>query len=236
AHDARVLAEMVETGDRAARRAGVDRRAFLRSAGGVAAALATYNLVACSTKGGPSAASSTTRSAPGGSFSAPAPEDIPACEQALGGNGEFIFDVHTHHVMPDRPWVQTAPETVGLVEGMLPPDCMADNPLECVNRAAYLHDVFLASDTTVALLSDVPNSGDDTAPVPFADALGTQQFAAELTHGGAPRVLVHRVIAPNVGDINATLDGMATNVGSVAAFKVYTAWGPDGRGFSLEDP
>ena len=36
--------------------------------------------------------------------------------------------------------------------------------------------------------------------------------------------------------INATLDGMATNVGSVAAFKVYTAWGPDGRGFSLEDP
>jgi len=227
---------MVEAGDRAARRAGVDRRAFLRSAGGVAAALATYNLVACSTKGGPSAASSTTTSAPGGSFSAPAPEDIPACEQALGGNGEFIFDVHTHHVMPDRPWVQTAPETVGLVEGMLPPDCMADNPLECVNRAAYLHDVFLASDTTVALLSDVPNSGDDTAPVPFADALGTQQFAAELTHGGAPRVLVHRVIAPNVGDINATLDGMATNVGSVAAFKVYTAWGPDGRGFSLEDP
>src|SRR5258707_861053 len=83
---------------------GVDRRAFLRSAGGVAAALATYNLVACSSKGGPSAASTTTTSAPGGSFSSPAPEDIPACEQALGGNGEFIFDVHTHHVMPDRPW------------------------------------------------------------------------------------------------------------------------------------
>jgi predicted TIM-barrel fold metal-dependent hydrolase len=31
---------------------------------------------------------------------------------------------------------------------------------------------------------------------------------------------------------------MTANVatGKVAAFKVYTAWGPDGRGFSLEDP
>ena len=64
--------------------------------------------------------------------------------------------------------------------------------------------------------------------MPFADAVGTQQFAAELTHGGAPRVLVHNVIAPNVGDINAHLDEMTANVatGKVAAFKVYTAWGP----------
>jgi hypothetical protein len=26
------------------------------------------------------------------------------------------------------------------------------------------------------------------------------------------------------------------HTGKVAAFKVYTAWGPDGRGFSLTDP
>lgn len=238
AHDAQIHAVMCEVVDRAARRAGLDRRTFLRSAGGVAAALATYNLAACS-KGSPSAASSTTTTLPGGSFSSlPPPEDVAACDAALQSKGEFIFDVHTHHVMPDRPWVQNAPETVGLVEGMLPPDCMAGDPLECVNRASYLHDVFLASDTTVALLSDVPNSGPDDAPIPFDDAVGTQQLAAELTHGGAPRVLVHNVIAPNVGDIHARLDEMTAHVatGKVAAFKVYTAWGPDGRGFSLEDP
>ena len=40
------------------------------------------------------------------------------------------------HVMPDRPWVQNAPSTVGLVEHMVPSDCMAGNPLECVNRAS----------------------------------------------------------------------------------------------------
>lgn len=230
---------MLARTDEAAQRAGVDRRVFLRSAGGVAAALAVYNLAACSSKRSAQPATTTTTSTvPGGRFSVPPAEDIPACAEELASQGEFIFDVHTHHVMPDRPWVQNAPSTVGLVEHMVPRDCMAANPLECVNRAAYLHDIFLASDTTVTLLSDVPNSGADDAPIPFADALDTQQFAAELTHGGAPRVLVHNVIAPNVGDINAHLDEMTANVatGKVAAFKVYTAWGPDGHGFSLEDP
>jgi len=240
--DHAVLEEMRSLTDAAAKRAGMDRRAFLRSAGGVAAALAVYNLAACSSKGSPSAATSTTTTTttttPGGSFASPAPEDVPACEQALSTQGEFIFDVHTHHVMPDRPWVQNAPSTVGLVEHMLPADCMADNPLECVNRASYIHDVFLASDTTLALLSDVPNSGADDAPIPFADAIGTQEFATSLTHGGAPRVLVHNVIAPNVGDLKARLDEMTANVatGKVAAFKVYTAWSPSGGGFALDDP
>ncbi|HEV3226466.1 MAG TPA: amidohydrolase family protein [Acidimicrobiales bacterium] len=238
-HDVDVLREMRARADEAAARAGLDRRAFLRGAGGVAAALATYNLAACSSGGRAQSATSsaTTASAPGGSFSVPPPEDLPACAEALSGR-EFIFDVHTHHVMPDRPWVQNAPQTVGLVEGMLPPDCVAGNPLECVNRAAYVNDVFFASDTTLALLSDVPNSGPDDAPVPFHDALGTQQFAAQLAHGGADRVLVHNVIAPNVGDVKMHLDEMTANVatGKVAAFKVYTAWGPDGHGFSLEDP
>lgn len=241
-HDANVLREMLAVTDEAARHAGVDRRTFLRSAGGVAAALAVYNLAACSSKKSTQSASTTsttTTSAPGGSFSSvPPPADIQACAEALETQGEFIFDMHTHHVMPDRPWVQNAPETVGLVEHMVPRDCVAGNPLECVNRASYINDIFLASDTTVALLSDVPNSGADDAPIPFADAVDTQQFAAELTHGGAPRVLVHNVIAPNVGDLKARLDEMTANVatGKVAAFKVYPAWGLDGRGYSLEDP
>jgi hypothetical protein len=228
--------------DDAAKRAGVDRRAFLRGAGGVAAALAVYNLAACSSKRSAQPAvtttSTTTTSAPGGSFSTPPPEDIPACVEALANQGEFIFDVHTHHVMPDRPWVQNAPETVGLIEHMVPRDCMAADPLECVNRAAYINDIFLASDTTVALLSDVPNSGDDDAPVPFDAKLGTKEFAAALTSPGAARVLVQDVIAPNFGALAARLDGMAATAatGQVAAFKVYTAWGPGGRGFALDDP
>lgn len=167
----------------------------------------------------------------------PPPDNIEACEHALAGNGEFVVDVHTHHVMPDGAWTKNAPDTVQLVLGMVP-SCGASNRLECASRAAYLHDLFLASDTTVAMLSDVPNSGDADAPVPFLDQLGTQQLAAQLTHGGAPRVLVHNVIAPNFGDLNARLDEMevTAKTGKVAAFKVYTAWGPNGNGFALDDP
>jgi predicted TIM-barrel fold metal-dependent hydrolase len=241
-HDHDVARAALAHADDAARKAGMDRRRFLQTAGGVAAVLATIDLAACSSsasRAAPSTTSSarTTTSRPGGSYNVPTTHEVVACEQALGGNGQFVVDVHTHHVMPDGPWTKNAPDTVQLVLGMVP-DCGAANQLECASRAAYLHDLFLTSDTTVAMLSDVPNSGPDDAPVPWADQLGTQQFAAQLTKGGAPRVLVHNVIAPNFGDLNARLAEMEVNAktGKVAAFKMYTAWGPNGQGFALDDP
>ena len=243
-HDLDVAEAALAHADEAARAIGMDRRRFLQTAGGVAAVLAAIDLAACSPsahRAAPPASTSstarTTTSRPGGSFTVPPTTEVEACAQALGGNGEFVVDVHTHHVMPDGPWTKNAPETVQLVLGMVPA-CGAANRLECASRAAYLHDLFLTSDTTVAMLSDVPNSGPADAPVPFADQLGTQQFAAQLTHGGAARVLVMNVIAPNFGDLNERLDemGATANTGKVAAFKVYTAWGPNGRGFSLDDP
>ena len=249
-HDRTITAHALAYADDAARYAGMDRRKFLATAGGDAAVLATVDLAACaaprrtapvSTSAGSTPGSAnlhaTSTSGPGGSFTVPPPQDVAACEHALAGNGEFIVDVHTHHVMPDGPWVKNAPETVGLVLGMVP-QCGASNRLECASRAAYLHDIFLGSDTTVAMLSDVPNSSPIDAPVPFADQLGTQQLAAQLTHGGAPRVLVMNVIAPNFGALNARLDEMevTARTGKVSAFKVYTAWGPDGQGFALDDP
>jgi len=243
-HDRDVEAAALALSDDAARRLNMDRRRFLQSAGAVAAVLATIDLAACSSPAPraqrpprtTSTFPSTTSSRPGGSFTVPPPQEVAACERALSGN-EFIFDVHTHHVMPDGPWTKNAPDTVQLVLGMVP-DCGSANRLECASRAAYLHDLFLASDTTVAMLSDVPNSGPADAPIPFADALGTQQLAAQLTKEGARRVLVFNMVAPNFGDLNAHLDDMerAVHSGRVSAFKTYTAWGPNGHGFSLDDP
>ena len=141
-------------------------------------------------------------------------------------------------MIPAGPWVQNAPETTELVLSMLPAGCTDTDQLDCVDRASYLHDLFLASDTTVAVLTDVPNSGPSNAPIPFSDALSTQEITAGLTHGGAPRLLVENIIAPNVGPVGATLEEMSSAVaaGPPAAFKVYTAWSPTGQGYSLEDP
>ncbi len=228
------LAEAVLTrAATAADRLGIDRRRFLQTTGGMAALLAAVNVAACS---GPARRLAVPR--PGGSYNVPPPEDLPACEHALSSRGEFIVDVHTHHVMPSLPWRTTAPDTLRLVLDMLPPDCTASNPLTCVDRSAYLHDVFLASDTTVALLSDLPTTGESNDPIPFADAEGTRQLVAGLTRGGAQRLLLQNVLAPNFGPLQARLDEMTQTVetGHVDTFKVYTAWGPGGRGFDLDDP
>ena len=125
--------------DRAARRNGIDRRRFLLGAGGLAASLAD---VRHGLLGGPQAGSQRQRqlarhrAAPPDPSAFRRPRMCPACAQALNTQGEFIFDVHTHHVMPGAPWRQNAPDTVQLVLGMLPPDCAAPDQLDCVNRAA----------------------------------------------------------------------------------------------------
>ena len=224
--------------DDAARRLGMDRRLFLQGAGAVAASLAAFELTGCAGPRSSTSSSTTAGTGPGGTFRAPSPLETDACQQTLATQGEFIFDVHTHHVIPAGPWATNAPETVNLIVSMLPAGCTDDPQLDCVDRATYLHDMFLASDTTVAMLTDVPNSGPSNAPIPFPDAVDTQEITAGLTHGGASRVLVENILAPNVGPLGATLDEMtkAAASGHLAAFKVYTAWSPTGQGFALDDP
>jgi predicted TIM-barrel fold metal-dependent hydrolase len=244
ARDRAIAEEGLARASAAADRLGLDRRRFLQTAGGMAAMLGAVNLVACGgggsseTRRTTSTTTTTRPSTTAGTFEVPEPEETEACEHALGDQGEFIFDVHTHHVMPDRPWKQNAPRILDMVRGLAPATCTEAEPIECLNRVAYLHDLFLASDTTIAMLSDVPNSGPDDAPVPFDDAVGTADFAKQLTEGGEPRVLVHNVIAPNFGPLQARLDDMAARAetGRVAAFKVYTAWGPGRQGYSMLDP
>jgi uncharacterized protein len=232
--DVRLARAVLDRAAAAAEALAMDRRLFLQTAGGMAALLTTINLAACTSRTHTSARPAT----PGGSYRTPPPEQLPECRAALGGRGEFIVDVHTHHVMPSLPWRTIAPDTLRLVLDMVPPDCAADNPLTCVDRAAYLHDMFLASDTTVALLSDLPSTGESSDPLPFSSADDTWQLASSLTRGGASRLLLQNVVAPNFGSLAERLDGMtaAAETRRVSAFKVYTAWGPGGRGFDLDDP
>jgi len=254
-HELAAIDEIRRRADRVASRTGLDRRRFLGRAGGMVVVLGVLNGCASSGESGPpsptstssSSSSSTTSttastlppSTTGGEFEVPAePEDEEACESILGDQGEFIFDVHTHHVMPDGVWRDNAPRIEQMIDRLVPAGCSAADRLECLDRIAYVNDLFLASDTTVSLLSDVPNSGDADAPVPFDAKVGTAEFAHSLVAGGQPRVLVQDVIAPNFGALDARLDLMeATHAGGyVASFKVYTAWGPDQQGYALDDP
>jgi uncharacterized protein len=239
--DRRVAALALESAGEAARRAGIGRRRFLTGAGGVAASLIAFN--ACSSGNGERAAtrSTTTSAAPPttrSGYRTPEPEDVEACEQALGSQGEFVFDVHTHHVVPDGPWRQRAPRIAEMLQVVVPDSCADPDPYSCLDRTAYVEGMFLASDTTVALLSDVPNSGPADAPLPFRAKQETRELVASLAGSGEPRVLLHDVIAPNFGSLDARLDLMRQTVatGDVACFKAYPAWGPYGVGYALDDP
>ena len=240
----------LDRADKAADRRGMNRRRFLQTTGGMAVVLATLN--GCSSPGNQALPTTTaakttstrnrptsTTSEPGGTFTVPEePEDIEACDSILGDKGEFIFDVHTHHVMPDAVWRRNSPRIESMIQKLVPAACASPDRLECLDRIAYVHDMFVASDNAVALLSDVPNGGDDDAPLPFDDKRTTAEFAASLTAGGEPRVLVQDVIAPNFGDLGARLELMEAthSTGAVASFKVYTAWGPEQQGFAMDDP
>ena len=240
ATDRRVAQAMYDRSAAAAERSGVDRRRFLQGAGGLAASLSVLN--ACSSGSGRAGSTTTTGPtvAPTTSgYVVPPPEEAAECERRLGDRGELIVDIHTHHVMPDGPWRTASPRIADMIlSNLLPPGCAEADPMDCVDRAAYVEAMFLASDTTVALLSDVPNSGDGDAPVPFRAKRGTQDLVDGLTEGGASRLLIHDVIAPNFGPLAARLDLMEATAasGRVAAFKAYPAWGPAGTGYALDDP
>ncbi len=223
----------------AADRLGMDRRRFLQTTGGMALMLSVVG-VACS--GAPdrtAAPPDTTGPAPGpgGSYVVPPATDLAACDEAFAGR-EFIVDVHTHHVMPHGTWRQTAPVALSIVRPLVPAGCTQADPLVCLDRVSYVQDLFLDSDTTIGMLSDVPNSGPDNAPLPFKDNVATHEFVASLSSGSQPRALVQSIIAPNFGDLQSRLDGMShdAEAATLSSFKTYTGWGPGGQGYRLDDP
>lgn len=252
--DRAVARQMLRRIELAADRTGIDRRRFLRSSGAMAASLTVLNACASgnesvtptttstsSTTTSTTTTSSTTTTTlgdPGGEYVVPEPEDEEACAIELGDRGEFIFDVHTHHVMPDGVWRDNADRIESMIGRLVPGGCGEADGQECLNRLSYITNMFLGSDTTFALLTDVPNSGPLDAPLPFPDKVGTAELMDAITVAGQSRVLVHDVIAPNFGDLATRLDGMTATVdtGRVAAFKVYTAWGPGNQGYSVTDP
>ncbi|NIR35163.1 MAG: hypothetical protein GWN79_02585, partial [Actinobacteria bacterium] len=76
---------------------------------------------------------------------------------------------------------------------MVPPGCTEAERLECLNRMAYLTNMFLGSDTTIAMLSDIPSSGPLDAAVPFDAKVGTAELMEAITVAGRSRVLLHDV-------------------------------------------
>ncbi len=231
-HHLRAEALAFELGSEAARRLRVDRRRFLQSLGGLAVTLAAVNLAGCDDKdrkGLPGGSPS------GGSFdTSPTADPDEVCDKLLGD--EFIFDVQTHHVDPEGPWVQESPASASFFRGFNACTTEADR-LDCLSRYYYAHDIFLESDTTLAVLSDTPAHSDRLDPLNFEEMRKTRDILNELAPRDSERLRLHSVVVPNVGPLQFQLDRMQARAEAmqVAAWKVYTPYGPGGTGWFLDD-
>lgn len=213
-----------EAADQAARRLGLDRRSFLVSSCGAASTLLAFN------------AAFSAEGRRGGYFELPeeARFEPEAASAALEGE-EFIFDVQGHFVNPRGDWLARLPQDARPLAGLaalrgVETDA-AREYLELFNSEQFIQDVFLDSDTDLMVLSFVPSRA-DSEPLTIEEAAETAALVERME--GTHRLLLHGRVNPNQDGDLASMDELAERWG-VAAWKTYTQWGPDGRGFWLDD-
>ena len=214
-----------ESAARNAQHVGLSRRDFLVSACGAASTLLAFNAA--------NAAAART----GGFFDVPAEaaRDQALAAAATGGKGEFIFDVQGHFVDPSGAWLQSAPADAfkwspkaacGLASTPGPRSHLA-----CLGPEEFVKDVFLDSDTDMMVLSFVP-ARRDAEPLTMEAADAVRRIVDRLQ--GTHRLMIHGRVNPNqAGDLEG-MDELKARWG-VCAWKTYTQWGPDGKGFFLSD-
>jgi predicted TIM-barrel fold metal-dependent hydrolase len=214
-----------EAASQNAKRLGVSRRDFLISACGAASTLLAFN------------AANAAVGKRGGFFELEAEAALePQLAQAkVGAKGEFIFDVQGHFVDPTGAWVKTAPADA--FKGMAKAGCaLANQPgarsyLNCLGPEEFVKDVFLDSDTDMMTLSFVP-SRRDSEPLTIQAADAVRRIVDRME--GSHRLLLHGRVNPNQpGDLES-MDELKERW-NVSAWKTYTQWGVDGKGFFLSD-
>jgi uncharacterized protein len=224
-HEARQRAQ--EAASLNARRLGQDRRRFLVSACGVATTLLGMN------------AAYARAGRRGGWFDVPteASLDLALAQASVGGN-EFIFDIQGHFVNPTGAWLKTLPPDARPLE-FATDDARCDphrgpgelDYLRCIGPEQFVKDVFLDSDTDLMVLSFVPSTRAGE-PLTIEEAEVTARIVERLE--GTHRLYVHGRVNPNQpGDLEGMDELAATH--RISAWKTYTQWGSDGRGFWMDD-
>jgi uncharacterized protein len=215
----------LEAATRNAQRLKRTRRDFLISACGAATTLLAFN------------AANAAAGSSGGYFDVPAEAafDTQLAQASVGGKGEFIFDVQGHFVDPNETWLKTAPP--GAFKWSPKAACaIGTRPgprshLACLGPDEFVKDVFLDSDTDMMVLSFVPATR-EAEPLTIQAADAVRRIVDRLQ--GTHRLLTHGRVNPNQkGDLEA-MDELKDRW-AVAAWKTYTQWGPDGKGFFMHD-
>jgi uncharacterized protein len=197
----------------------IDRRTFLRTGSGMAAALVALNDVF-----GPCYAVERDELL-----------DQRAFEERWPKN-QFVFDVQTHHVDISQKWYDTTPDgqiVRSFFTQLRPGAKSGREALEMLNRAHYVKEVFGDSDTVMAVISGVPSREWDKNPLPPDQMVATRAFVNEIA--GSRRVLSHGLLRPNLGA--AEFDEMERQVKElkIDAWKMYTGAELGEKSWFLDD-
>ena len=219
-------------GESAGRRLGLSRRDFLKTTGGMAAALLTMNAVF------------------GRFFDVLDVEMVDAAAFAeRSGEPFFIFDVQTHYVSAGYDPMDAEASRKGAVtreallslrrrarEAGLNPKLSGDRgTLADLAWENFIKEVFLDSETALGLISSPPGPYPQEAVVPPWEMAHIRDEINRVT--GSQRMLAHGLATPQLG--RADLDFMEMQAGTlkVDAWKCYTGSPPKGgeHGWWMDD-
>ena len=221
-----------DAGEKFSRSLGMNRRDFLKTTGGMAVALLAMNSVF-------------------GKFfdvlEVEAADPVAFAER--NGAPPFIFDVQTHYVSRGydpsnaeaaRKGAVTKQALLGLRKraremGMNPKLAGDRGTMEDLDWVNFIKEVFLDSDTSLALISTPPGPYPQEAVVPPKEMAHLRDELNRLT--GSQRMLAHGLVTPQLG--TADLDFMELQAATlkVDAWKCYTGAPPKGfeHGWWMDD-
>ncbi len=207
---------LVELAGRNARALGMDRRRFLRTACGMAAAFVAMNKVF------------------GDFFVVDAVEMLEPAAFAEKKAGYFIFDIQTHHVAAGR----SLPGFLNFrrVARTWNPELGKSEPrMEDLYLENYIREVFLDSETDVAVISGIPALTDQINILPPDQMVKTRLLVNQLA--GSRRVVSHGLMVPDLGKRNLETMQVQAESLQIEAWKAYTGvpLGLDPKGWWLDD-
>jgi uncharacterized protein len=207
-----------ELSDTNGRALGMDRRHFLRTKAGMAAALLAMNDVF-----GDFFDVSKAEAKEPGAFEEKWPKD------------QFVFDIQTHHVDVSRKWYDTTDDgkRVASFFRMLRPGKSIEDTLDQLNRVHYVKELFGDSDTVMAVISGVPSREWDKNPLPPDQMVATRKFVNDLA--GSRRVLSHGLLRPNLGEKEFVEMERQVKELKIDAWKMYTGAELGEKAWFLDD-
>src|SRR6266849_3486691 len=207
---------LTEMAGRNAKTLGMHRRQFLRTACGMATAFVALNRVF------------------GRLFRVDAAEMLDPAALAEKRGEYFIFDIQTHHVAAGR-HLPGFLQFRRIARAWNPELAKSEPRMEDIYLANYIKEVFLDSETDVAVISGIPALTDQANILPPDQMVKTRLLVNRLA--GSQRVVSHGLMVPDMG--KRGLETMQVQAESLK-IEACTAYpgvplGPAPKGWWLDD-